>query len=154
MQMAGGDGRQFGVSSRGRQASGVSRREAIVGGVAIFAVLAIFAVFAVISVTAESEKPELVAGTFFVPFYDLDSTSGPVGFAVVDGGPAGRLSQVPEIVGQERNNQQWIRVFNSPSGSYLVDRSNGNTSLVLPSIATASATPTAIAPPQAGSQAT
>ena len=152
--MAGGDERQFGVSSRGRQTSGVSRREAVIGGVAIAVVLAIFAVFAVISVTAESEKPELVAGTFFVPFYDLDTTSGPVGFAVVDGGPAGRLSQVPELVGQERNNQQWVRVYNSPAGSYLVDRSSGNTTLVLPSIATASTTPTAIAPPQAGSAAT
>lgn len=154
MAMAGGEERQFGVSSRGRQTSGVSKREAVIGGVAIAVVLAIFAVFAVISITAESEKPELVAGTFFVPYYDLDTTSGPVGFAVVDGGPAGRLSQVPELLGQERNNQQWIRVVNSPSGSYLFDRSSGNTTLVLPSIATASDEPTAIAPPQAGSSAT
>lgn len=154
MTMAGGDRRQFGVSSRGRKSSGVSRREAVIGGIAVAVVLAIFAVFAVISITAESEKPELVAGTFFVSYYDLDSTSGPVGFAMVDGGPAGRLSQVPELVGQQRNNQQWVRVFNSAAGSYLVDRSTGNTSLILPSISTASSSPTVLAPPQAGSQAT
>ena len=126
----------------------------VVGGVAIIAVLALFAVFAVITITAESEKPELVGGSFFVPYYDDDPTSGAVGFNVVDGGAVGRLAQVPELIGQERNNQQWVEVHNTPIGTFLVDRSNGNTSLITPGVNTARRDPTRIAPPAAGASAT
>lgn len=145
--------RRFGFDGAATSGGGIRRRDAIIGGVAIAAVAIVFAVFALIAITAESEKPELVAGTFFVPYYDGDSTNGAVAFSAIDGGPAGRLAQVPTLVGQERNNQQWVEVYNTPSGGFLVDRATGNTSLVLPALNTASKNPTTLAAPAAGTAA-
>lgn len=144
---------RFGRAGASRNKDGLSRREVIVGAVAIAAVLVVFAVFAIVSITTESEKPELTAGTFFLPYYNEDSSNGAVGFSVVDGGPAGRLAQVPSLVGQTTNNQQWVEVYNSLSGAYLVDRKSGNTSLVLPTFTMANGAPTRLAPPASGGAA-
>lgn len=151
--MARGARGKFGLASASGDTGGLSRRETIIGAVAIAAVLVVFAVFAIVSVTTESEKPELSAGTFFLPYYNDDSTNGAVGFSAVDGGPAGRLAQVPSLVGQTTNNQQWVDVYNSLSGAYLVDRKTGNTSLVLPTLTMANSEPTRLAPPGAGGAA-
>ncbi len=151
--MARGARGKFGLASASGDTGGLSRREAIIGAVAIAAVLVVFAVFAIVSVTTESEKPELSAGTFFLPYYNDDSTNGAVGFSAVDGGPAGRLAQVPSLVGQTTNNQQWVDVYNSLSGAYLVDRKTGNTSLVLPTLTMANTAPTRLAPPASGGAA-
>jgi hypothetical protein len=142
-----GDRKQLRRSRAASPEQGGNRRDLIVGAVALGVVIAVFAVFALVAVTTESEKPDVVTGTFFVPYYNEDRTNGAVGFNTVDGGPAGRMGQVPVVVGQEVNNQQWVEVYNTDAGAFLVDRKTANTALVLPSLTTAGREPVRLATP-------
>jgi hypothetical protein len=120
---------------------------------ALAAVVVLFAVFAIVSATTESEEPELTGGIFLVPYYNEDTTNGAVAFTAIDGGTVGRIGQVPELMAQTGNNQQWVEVYNTQSGAFLVDRSNGNTSLLLPTMTSANPVPTRLAPPGNGASA-
>jgi hypothetical protein len=131
----------------GRQAGGGRGRRAdlwfAAGAGALVVVL--FVAFALIATTTKSEKPDLFGGIHFLPYHDFDVTNGPVAFSAVDGGPVGRIGQVPVLMAQEGNNQQWVDPYNTDEGTYLVDRKTGNVSLLLPTLTTANEVPTRLA---------